>query len=221
MNDVALAAVAAGAAALLVVLAARPILRRLPEPPEGEDKPLYRDLGTPAFLVACGTCAAAGAALTWLLLPLALQPLWAVLSVLGVLLTVIDARTTWLPLLLTRVAWAAMALAILAGALLATDWWLLARAAAGAGIAGVLYFIIWYLARGGFGFGDVRFAPLIGAATAAGSWPLLVWSLLLGSVIGAALGVIRLALRRREVFPYAPPMLAGAYAACLLTAALP
>jgi leader peptidase (prepilin peptidase) / N-methyltransferase len=41
--------------------------------------------------------------------------------------------------------------------------------------------------------------------------------LLLGTVIGGFLGLLRLARGRREAFPYAPSMLIGAYAACLVT----
>ena len=81
-------------------------------------------------------------------------------------------------------------------------------------LSGLLYFGIWLVARGGFGFGDVRFAPLVGAATAAHSWSLLIWAMLLGSILGALYGVVRLARRRAGPFPYAPAMLAGAYLAC-------
>ena len=50
------------------------------------------------------------------------------------------------------------------------------RAAAGAAIGGGLYLLVWLLSRGGFGFGDVRFAPLLGAAAAAEPWTLLWWT---------------------------------------------
>ena len=89
--------------------------------------------------------------------------------------------------------------------------------AAGAAIAGGLYLLVWMISRGGFGFGDVRFAPLLGAAAAADSWTLLWWTLLLGTLVGGLFGVLRLALGRREAFPYAPSMLVGAYAACLVS----
>ena len=50
---VAIALTVAIAAALL----ARPVLRRLPEPANGDDKPLYRELGSTPFLVSCGVLA--------------------------------------------------------------------------------------------------------------------------------------------------------------------
>jgi leader peptidase (prepilin peptidase)/N-methyltransferase len=202
---------AAGAAvvtALLVLL----VLPRLPEPAEADGKPLYRDLATPAFAVGCPGLAGLAAAVAWLTGPPQIQPLWWVLSVFGVLLAVIDARTTWLPLRLTHAAWLAMAAA-------AVVVWALAggstalRATGGAALAGLLFFGVWFVSRGGIGFGDVRFAPLVGAAAASHSWSVLIWALLLGSLAGAGHGLVRLALRRTGAFPYAPTMLIGAYLA--------
>jgi leader peptidase (prepilin peptidase)/N-methyltransferase len=202
--------------ALISVLLARPMLRRLPEPVNGDGKPLYRDLGSGRFLIICGVLAGSAAAISWLSLPPYVQPLWLVLAVLGVLLAAIDARTSWLPLRLTRIAWLAMAVASLLAALLGRGAEVAVKAAVGAAIAAGLYLIVWLISRGGFGFGDVRFAPLLGAAAAADSWTLLWLTLLLGTVVGGFVGLLRLAQGRREAFPYAPSMLIGAYAACLI-----
>lgn len=197
-------------------LLVRPLLRRLPEPIPGDGKPSYPELGSTRFLLVCGALAGIAAAISWLSLPRYAQPMWCVLSILGVLLAAIDARTSWLPLQLTRLAWIAMAVAALLAAPLGGGVWAPVRAAAGAVIAGGLYLLVWLISRGGFGFGDVRFAPLLGAAAAADSWALLWWTLLLGTVVGGLVGVLRLARGRREAFPYAPSMLLGAYAACLV-----
>jgi leader peptidase (prepilin peptidase)/N-methyltransferase len=196
----------------------RPLLRRLPEPVPGDGKPIYGDLGTTRFVLVCGLLAGSGAAVSWLTVARYAQPMWSVLAVLGVLLAAIDARTSWLPLLLTRISWLAMAVASVLAAPLGGGASVAVRSAAGAAIAGGLYLIVWLLSRGGFGFGDVRFAPLLGAAAAADSWTLLWWTLLLGTVSGGSVGVLRLLRGRREGFPYAPSMLVGAYAACLVTA---
>ena len=196
------------ATALLVLL----VLPRLPEPADGDDKPLYRDLATPAFAIGCAVLAGVAAAGAWLTGPPNIQPLWWVLSVFGVLLAVIDARTTWLPLPLTYAGWLAMAAAAFVVWALAGGS-TVARAAGGAALAGLLFFLVWFISRGGIGFGDVRFAPLVGAAAASQSWSLLIWALLLGSLAGAAHGLVRLALRRVGPFPYAPTMLVGAYLA--------
>ncbi|HJY44518.1 MAG TPA: prepilin peptidase [Propionibacteriaceae bacterium] len=211
------------AAAIAMVIATttgllvRPLLRLLPGPVPGDGRPIYRDLGSTRFLLVCGGLAGIAAAVSWLSLPRYAQPMWSVLAILGVLLAAIDARTSWLPLQLTRIAWLAMALAALLAAPLGGGVWVSVRSAAGAAIAGGLYLLVWLISRGGFGFGDVRFAPLLGAAAAADSWTLLWWALLLGTLVGGLVGVARLALGQREAFPYAPSMLAGAYAACVIS----
>lgn len=201
---------------ITATLLTRPVLRRLPEPANGDGKPLYRDLGSTAFCLSCGVLAGAAAALSWLSLPHYVQPPWAVLAILGVLLAAIDARTSWLPLRLTRAAWLVMAGATVLAAFIGGGFGIALRAGAGAAIAGGLYLLVWWLSRGGFGFGDVRFAPLLGAAAAAGSWALLWFTLLLGTVVGGLVGLLRLAQGRRGAFPYAPSMLVGAYAACTI-----
>jgi leader peptidase (prepilin peptidase) / N-methyltransferase len=198
---------------LVTATAAGPVLRSLPEPADVPDKITYRSLVTPGFLLLCGGLAAAAAALSWHSMPLAAQPLWTVLSTVGILLAAIDARTTWLPLRLTQIAWLLMVLGALAAVTLGGGWPLLLRCGVGAGTAGALYFVGWVLSRGGFGFGDVRFAPLLGAAAGADSWRLLLWALFLGTAVGGIHGLVRLARSRPGPFPYAPSMLAGSYLA--------
>ena len=207
-------AVMIGATSALLV---RPLLWRLPVPVPGDGRPVYRDLGTARFLLVCGALAGVAAAISWLSVPRYAQPMWSVLAILGVLLAAIDARTSWLPLRLTRTAWLAMAVATVLAASLGGGVWVAVRALAGAAIAGGLYLVVWLLSHGGFGFGDVRFAPLLGGAAAADSWTLLWWTLLLGTVAGGLIGLLRLAQSRRGAFPYAPSMLVGAYAACVVT----
>ena len=208
----------ATAAAVLSALLARWGVPRLPEPSDAADKIRYADLATPGFVVGSAVIAGAATAIGWLTLPVAVQPLWWVLATLGVVLAAVDARTTWLPLRLSRLAWMAMAAAGVVALVLGSGWPTLLRAGGGATLAGLLYLIVWRLSRGGFGFGDVRFAPLVGAATAAHSWSLLVLGLFAGSVLAAAYGGVRLLRRRDGPFPYAPAMLAGAYLACGISA---
>lgn len=211
-------AVAAALGAVLVTATlARPVLRWLPEPTDGDGKVAYRALGTTRFVAGCAVLAGLAVVLAAVTLPAPVLPLWWVLGVPVLLLAAVDARTTWLPLRLTRVAWALMALAAVGSALLGGAG-LLGRATLGAAAAGGLYLLLWRLSRGGIGFGDVRLAPLIGAATAAVGWPMLLAALLLGSLAGAAYGVVRLLAGRRGHFAYAPTMLLGAYLACALRA---
>jgi leader peptidase (prepilin peptidase)/N-methyltransferase len=218
-----LAVLATAAVAAVVV---QPLLRWLPEP-VGEDpaavqdKVSYASLATPSFVLGCTLCTAVAAAVAWTTLPPALQLPWTVLAVLGVLLAAIDLTTTWLPTPLIHIAWVAMAFAALAGASLAGSWTMLARAAIGAALARGLYYLVWRLSRGGFAFGDVRFAPLLGAATGAGGWDLLVWGMCAGTLLGGVQAAVRLLRRRPGAFPYAPVMLGGPYLTALVLALLP
>jgi leader peptidase (prepilin peptidase)/N-methyltransferase len=215
MSDALLTSVAAVATALLVGLCTRRVLGLLPEPAEPDGKIAYRDLGSLRFVVGCSLLAALAQALAATTLPRSVLPLWTVLATVGVLLAAIDGRTTWLPLSLTRSGWVLMAAAVGVSAVLGAGATDVARSALGAVVAGGLYLLVWVVSRGGFGFGDVRFAPMLGAATAAQSWTLLLWGLTLGTAVGAEHAGIRLLRRRPGGFPYAPSMLAGSYLAAL------
>lgn len=194
------------------------LLRRLPEPApaatadESEVKIPYAELATPRFAAGVAVVSAMATTVSAEALPIAVLPGWSVLSTIGVLLAAIDARTTWLPLPLTRIGWVAMALALIAAGLLGGGPVLL-RGVAGFALAGALFGLVWLVSRGGFGFGDVRYAPLVGAAAASVSWALLAWALVLGSLVGAVVGLVRLAAGRRAAFAYAPSLLIGGYLA--------
>ena len=218
---VVVAALVAVACGLVMLFATGPVLRRLPEPDLEPDeiKLAYAALADRPFAIGVALLATVAGGLGWALSPAAARPSWLVLGTVGVLLSAVDARTTWLPLPLTRAAWALMAIATGFAAFWAGFATLL-QMAAGAAIAGGLYLLVWLLSRGGFGFGDVRFAPLIGAAAAAHSWTLLLWALVLGSLVGAVHGLVRLMRRRRSPFPYAPAILTGAYLALVVSAAV-
>ena len=129
--------VLSAATALALFLATPAVLRRLPEPTgdtgagtvDGADvKVPYAVLATRRFAAIVGVLAAVAVATAALTQRPAVLPGWLVLATLGLLLAAIDARTTWLPLRLTRVAWVAMGLATGAGAILggwaswSADW---------------------------------------------------------------------------------------------------
>lgn len=229
-------------AALLIMVAAAVVavglplvLRRLPEPPapqpgDGDSseagsgalvaepaKIAYADLARPGFVAACSLAAAGAAAIGVFWVPPHRVALWLVLAVFGVALAGIDWATTWLPMRLSYAGWIAMAAATVGTAFVHADPGMLLRAVAGAAIAGVVYLAIWVVSRGGFGFGDVRFAPLLGAAAGSQSWTLLLWGLLCGALLGGLFGAIRIIAGRRGGFPYAPAMLSGVYLAAVLS----
>jgi leader peptidase (prepilin peptidase)/N-methyltransferase len=64
---------------------------------------------------------------------------------------------------------------------------------------------------------DELLRSVLGSRAAAHSWALLAAALLLGSVLGAAHGLLRLLRREPAEFPYAPSMLAGTYLAAVTT----
>jgi leader peptidase (prepilin peptidase)/N-methyltransferase len=221
MPDPVAAIGAALLAGLAVLVGTAPLLRRLPEPhaddPGADRKIRYDRLATPRFVLGVTAVATAAALVGWASMPPRLQPLWMVLATVGVLLAAIDAVTTWLPRRLTYLGWLAMLAAAGLSAALGAGADELLRGVLGGLVAGLVYWLIWTLTRGGFGFGDVRFAPLLGTAAAAHSWALLAAALLLGSVLGAVHGLLRLLQREPAEFPYAPSMLAGTYLAALTT----
>lgn len=204
---------------LVTAVGSAPLLRRLAEPADEEPEVLtakipYRALARPGFAVAVGAIGGAALLVALPRVPGPAQPGWWVLSSLGVLLGCIDAVTTWLPLPLTRLLWLATAVALLAG----QPWQqqgAAARILIGAAATGVFFWLVWRIGRG-IGFGDVRLAPVLGAVTAAASWELLVWAMVLGTALGAAHGLLRLLRGRRGEFAYGPALLAGPYLALLL-----
>lgn len=229
-------------AALLIMITAAVVgvglpivLRRLPEPPapqpgDGDStesgsgalvaepaKIPYAALARPGFVAACALAAAGAATIGVFWMPPNRIALWLVLAVFGVALAGIDWATTWLPMRLSYAGWIAMAAATVGTAFAFGDAWMLLRTVAGAAVAGVGYLAIWVLSRGGFGFGDVRFAPLLGAAAGSVSWTLLLWALLCGALLGGVFGAIRIIAGRRGGFAYAPAMLAGTYLAGMLS----
>ena len=151
----------------------------------------------------------AAAAITWYRVPLAALPLWTVLSTAGVLLAAIDARTTWLPLRLTRIAWLLMIVGAFAAAALG-GWPLLVRSGVGAGVAGGLYFVGWVFTAADSASGRPLRAA-VGGGGRADSWRLLLWALFRHGR-GGVHGLVRLARSRKGPFRI-PSMLAGAYLA--------
>ncbi len=79
---------------------------------------------------------------------------------------------------------------------------------------------MWRLSGGQLGFGDVRLAGLLGAATGAVAPSLAVWTFLLGSVVGAGVGD-RCAAARHQGVSVRPSMLLGVPLAVVLTHLLP
>lgn len=188
------------------------VLRALPSP-EGEPTSPYARLATTRFALAVGVLVALAGVATMILAP-ALWPAFAGLATAGVLAAAIDARTGYLPRLLAWAGWALTAAGLAACVALAGTGPLL-RAAVGAAAATALFWVFWRFG-GGFGFGDVRLAPVIGASSAAVGYPALAAALFLGGLLGVAWGLLWRAAGRGRAFPYGPALVAGPFLALLL-----
>ena len=221
-------------AGVLMAVGAPVVLGRLPEPdpPPGAEDPVlaeyatkisYRSLVGRRFIGCC----VAGSVLTMIIAvgtrPSADWSCWLVFCTIGVLLAAVDAATSWLPSALIYPGWLAMAAAIVITIVLTAESRprLLIMIIGGALIAGGGYLLLWLITAGrSIAFGDVRLMPMVGAMAGTMGWPGLYWSVLLGSVIGALIGIARLIAHRRGPFPYAPALVAGPYATALLLAIL-
>lgn len=105
-----------------------------------------------------------------------------------------------------------------AGAAADGDLDLIARS----GLGGLAYFgflyVVYLVARGGFGFGDVKLGFFIGLYAAYLAWGALFISAVGAFIIGAGVSLVLLALRikgRKDPIPFGPYMVAAAYLAIL------
>ena len=213
------AAVAAAVVVAGLVVAAlwRLVLPRLPEPVTDEDKRTYTSLTGRSDTARVVLCAASAGAASALLASPGALPQWLVLATAGVCLAAVDGFTTWLPARPTRWAWLLMAAAHVASGVVGASWADVLRSLAGAGASGAFYLLAWFITRRGFGFGDVRFVPLIGAATAATGWTTWYAGLLCGSLLALAHALLRIRRRAPGLHPWAPGLLLGSYVALLIT----
>lgn len=191
------------------------VVPRLPEPTEPDGKPPYASLVDSRADLQVGLLAAFG--LTPLFIVDArLAPLWWVLGSAVATLVWIDWRTTWLPRALTIICAAELLAALALALILGLPVVAVGRALAGAFAAGLFWWLVWRLTRGGLGFGDVRLAPLLGLVAAASSWQAWWTSILAGAIIGGLWGIV-VALRSRgthtgTAFAYGPSLFLGVYA---------
>lgn len=80
----------------------------------------------------------------------------------------------------------------------------------------LVLFVVALASRGGFGFGDVKLAALLGLFTGYVSLGSTLIAFFLGIFIGGAVAILLLALRRRDrkaEIAFGPPMIAGAWIA--------
>lgn len=191
---------------------------------------VFSGLRRASFIVPAAVVSAAAGVTAATLLPGGQLPQWLVLSTVGILAGGIDATTTWIPRHLTYLGWAAAAAAVAVSAIAAhltssrtngwteTIWPALGWPAAGALIFTLTLALVWRF--GGSGFGDVRLAPIIGAASGTLGLSGIFAALLAGILAVAAHKLAVTALRRRRadgIHPFGPGLVAGAYLTLILS----
>jgi leader peptidase (prepilin peptidase)/N-methyltransferase len=143
-------------------------------------------------------------------------PAYLYLAAVCLALALIDIDVQRLPDVLTLPSYAVMGVFLTVAALAGDEADALLRALVGALALGAFYFVIWLVYPAGMGFGDVKLAPVLGAALAwIGYGALAVGAFLgfvYGGVFGAGLILFKDAGRKTKV-PFGPFMIAGAFTA--------
>ena len=194
--------------------------RGLPPP---RPKELYVDMAARPHLAvtlalwSAAVGAAIGLALGWTGALLYLAPLAPV----GVVLLVIDWRTTLLPTRIIHPTYVVLAVLIPLAALIDQYLSSLYRAGWGWLVIGGWFWIFWWLFNA-WGFGDVRLSRVLGPALGYLGWSEMLMGLALMVFVGGIGGVVFSIAHRdmRRRFPYGPFMLVGALLAVLVGAEL-
>jgi leader peptidase (prepilin peptidase)/N-methyltransferase len=106
--------------------------------------------------------------------------------------------------------------ALFVGAVIDGELVAFGRAVGGGAVYFGLFLVLALIARGGFGFGDVKLAFLLGLFLTYQSWGVLGAGIALGIAIGGAIAIILLVsgkAGRKAKIPFGPAMVFGAYLA--------
>lgn len=117
-------------------------------------------------------------------------------------------------LILNKVVYPCMVVALLIAALLDPSWmegWVLApiaSAALGGAVGLLMFWLIAVVSGGGMGWGDVKLAALIGLVC---GFPLVLMALILGALLGGLVAVVLLLARKRrwssgQTIPFGPSL---------------
>ncbi|MFE1839835.1 prepilin peptidase [Streptomyces sviceus] len=144
---------------------------------------------------------------------------WLLLAPIAVLLAAVDVAVHRLPdvvaLPLTVSALAGLAgAALLPGA--GGNW---RTALLGSLTLGACYVVLFLINPGGFGFGDVKLAPALGAVLGWYGWGILLFGTFVGFLFGALYGVALMLTGRagrKTAIPFGPFLLAGAFVGILM-----
>ena len=151
---------------------------------------------------------------------LAAVPALLVFTALGIALAAIDLDVRRLPNALVLPAYPVIAALLGIAAAIQDDWWSLARAGLGGIALFAFFFVVATLSPGGMGFGDVKWAGVVGMVLGYLSWGALVIGAFAGFFLGAVVGILVMATGsggRKTALPFGPFMVAGALAALWVT----
>ncbi|MFD1504495.1 prepilin peptidase [Georgenia yuyongxinii] len=138
---------------------------------------------------------------------------FAVLALACALLAVIDLATYRLPDVIVGPTYLVFFSALALTAAVDGDWGRLGRAAAGAGVVLVGYFVLAFVSPSGLGLGDVKFSGVLGGFLGWFGWQQVLLGTLAAFVLSACVAGTLLVTRRadrRTEFPFGPWMVAGA-----------
>lgn len=207
-------AIAALAAALLG--ASGPfVMRRIPEPPEPDaDKVPYAVLAETRGLtpgLAVGAALMAGI-VAWRIDHAELLPVWVLVAGVGSWLVFIDWRTRLLPYVVVAPTYLATLALVGLGALLLRDADVFVDALVANIVVYVIFRVLHWIARGAFGFGDVRLSGVLAAALGALGASEVMVGIYAGFLLGAVCGLVlsRLKMVDPKAYAFGPYMVVGA-----------
>lgn len=140
-------------------------------------------------------------------------PAMLVFTAVLVALSAIDIDTRTIPNKVLYPSWAVAVVLLVAGAAADGDLGRLPWAAAGAALGFGLLFVIWFVAPGGMGYGDVRLSGYLGLHLGYLGLGHVALGLFAGFLFGALAGIGLMAVRgrdRKSAIPFGPFLAAGA-----------
>ena len=207
--------VLAALAAALLGAAGPFVMRRMPEPPEPDaDKVTYAALADTKGLtigLALGAAVMAGF-VAWRIDHVELLPVWVLVAGVGSWLIFIDWRTRLLPYVVVAPTYLATLVLVGLGALLLRDVHVFVDALVANIVVYVIFRVLHWIARGAFGFGDVRLSGVLAAALGALGANEVMVGMYAGFLLGAVFGLVlsRLKIVDPKAYAFGPYMVVGA-----------
>lgn len=118
------------------------------------------------------------------------------LSAVGPLIALVDARERRIPDLLSLPLAAASVLGLIVHSTVLGDWITGGRALVGMLVLTAVFLVLTIISRGDFGLGDVKLGATLGATLGAFGWMEIVWGVFLGFVAALLWGLAAIIMRR-------------------------